>query len=79
MTVQLVNMTTVGGVIGETRIGADGTFAIETEPLPIGVRVGIVVDLEEAGLTEKDIIPGEGEFSMPRVGYAVDSVVIFQP
>jgi hypothetical protein len=79
LTVRLVNMTTVGGVAGETRIGADGTFVIETDPLPAGVRIGIVVDLEEAGLTEDDIIPGEGEFSMPRVGYAVDTVVIPQP
>ena len=79
MTVQLVNMTTVGGVLGETRIDNDGTFVIETDPLPAGVRIGIVVDLEEAGLSESDVIPGDGAFSMPRVGYAIDTVVIPQP
>ena len=36
---QLVNMTTVGGIIAESRIGSDGTFSVTTDPARPSRRV----------------------------------------
>jgi hypothetical protein len=76
LVVYVLDITFMGEQLGSTIVGDDGTFTIETNPLPANIRIGLTADVTEIGLTPVDIKPGNGEISIPRVGYFYDSVVI---
>lgn len=78
LTVTVMNITFLGEELGRAIISDDGTFSIDVNPLPAGVRIGVTADLAASGMTDADVRPGDGEVSTPRVGYFFDSVVIPQ-
>ena len=66
----------MGTELGRTVINDDGAFSVDVTGMQPGIRIGLSADISSLGLTESDIIPGEGEISTPRVGYFFDSVVL---
>jgi len=76
LVVYLLDVTFMGEPLGSAVVSEQGTFKVETDPLPAGIRVGLTADVTEIGLTEADIKPGGGEISIPRVGYFYDSIVV---
>jgi len=78
LTIYIVNMTFMGEELGSGVIGPDGVFSIPVTALQPGTRVGLTADVTTLSFTEYDILPGEGEISMPRIGYFYDSVVLPQ-
>ena len=72
----ILNITFVGEQLGAGVIDEDGTFSIPVVPIPEGVRIGVTADSDVTDSLEVEILPGEGEISVPRVGYFYDSVVI---
>ncbi|MCP4360740.1 MAG: hypothetical protein GY796_22255 [Chloroflexi bacterium] len=78
LTIYVLNMTFMGEELGSGVIDSDGAFSIPVTALQPGTRVGVTADVTTVSLTEDDILPGEGEMSMPRVGYFYDSVVLPQ-
>lgn len=77
LAVYLLNITFMGEQLGAAVIGEDGTFSIEVNPLPAGIRVGLTADVASSSLNPEDIRPGEDQISVPQVGYFYDSYVIF--
>jgi hypothetical protein len=74
----ILNVTLMGEPLGSGVIGDDGSFSIPVEPLQANTRVGLAADIAAHGLSVEDVQPGEGQISIPQVGYFFDSVVIAQ-
>lgn len=70
------DITDMGVVLGQVIIGEDGTFRLEVEPLPEGIRVGLTTG--DADTVAEGIRPGEGAISVPQVGYFYDSIMVRQ-
>jgi len=78
LTVFVLNITFMGEEVGSGIIGESGVFTISVTPLPAGVRLGLAADVASIGLTDEEVRPGDGEISIPSVGYFYDSVVVLQ-
>lgn len=76
--ITILNITFLGEELGSGVIENNGTFSLNVNPVPAGVRIGLTADLAASEMTDDDVRPGEGEMSTPRVGYFFDSVVIPQ-
>lgn len=76
LTVFLVNVTSMGEPLGSGVIDDDGMFAVDVGDLESGIQIGLAADIVGFGLMADDIIPGEGEMSIPQVGYFYDTVVV---
>jgi hypothetical protein len=78
LTVYILNVTFMGEQMGTAVIGDDGRFSVPVDPIQPGIRIGLTADVTTIGLTEEDILPGDGEIGVPQVGYFYDSFVISQ-
>lgn len=76
--VYILNVTFMGEEMGSGVIGEDGTFSIAVDPVPTGIRLGLTATIEEIGLMENDVRPGDNAINIPQVGYFYDSFVIPQ-
>jgi hypothetical protein len=76
LTIFIINVTAMGEPLGSGVIDEDGTFSVDVGDLESGVQIGLTADIESFGLLSDDIIPGDGEISIPQVGYFFDSVVV---
>jgi hypothetical protein len=74
--IYVLDITFMGAELGRTVIDKDGTFSITVNDMQPGIRIGLSADISSIGLTQEDVIPGDGEISMPRIGYFFDSAVL---
>lgn len=78
LTVELINITFMGEILGIGVVGSDGAFVISVDPLPGGIRVGLSADVESMNLTPDDFQATQGTISVPQVGHFFDSAVTLQ-
>jgi hypothetical protein len=74
--IYVLDITFMGAELGRAIIDKDGTFSIAVNDMQPGIRIGLSADISSIGLTQEDVIPGNGEISMPRIGYFFDSAVL---
>jgi hypothetical protein len=78
LTVYIMNITFMGEQMGTAVVDENGRFTVPVAPIQPGIRLGVTADVTSVGLTEDDILPGDGEIGIPQVGYFYDSFVISQ-
>ena len=76
LTIFIINVTSMGEPLGSGVIDEDGAFSVDVGDIESGVQIGLAADIEGFGLLSDDIIPGDGEISIPQVGYFFDTVVV---
>ena len=74
--VHILNVTQMGKLEGSGIIGDDGRFSISVPPLVENVRLGVTTDNAMQSLADANVLPGEGEFSVPQVGYFYDTLMV---
>lgn len=74
--IYILNVTLMGEVEGSGVVDENGNFSISVSPLEENVRLGVTTENALQGITEDNIRPGEGEISLPQVGYFYDSAMV---
>jgi hypothetical protein len=76
--INLIDVSEVGFLLGETVIAEDGTFSFSlTEPLKTGHLIGIQLgDIEGTDLNEEDFLYSDTYYERPLVGILFDLVVV---
>lgn len=79
--IQLINVTTVGDILGETTIQEDGTFIFQIQPVEAGTRIGVAVgDLDGTSWAVEDFYDpgynGDEAMNVPMVGFLWDTTLV---